>query len=248
MTKRNRKYLLPLFFITFFPVFGEGSQESGEILIASGAGYKKPVLQICETFMKESPVRVDSLFGNMQTVSLQVKESGKVGLLIGDRKFLENPQMGVRYSDYLSLGKGRLVLAWRKGISLSSAEELTGDKIERISLPDTQKAIYGTAACEYLTGLDLWDPLQDKILIASTVPQVSSYLISGEVDGGFINLTDAIAIADQIGGYLILDRGYSEITIVAGVVEGFGDDGNLKEFLNYLASPEASSVFESYGL
>ena len=236
------------FFVMFLSVSAEGKQEKAEIFIASGAGYKKPVLEACESFMSGNPVKVNPVFGNMQTVSLQVRESGKVGLLIGDRKFLENPGLGVEYAEYLPLGRGKLVLAYRKGLDPVSTEDLAAERIERISLPDTKKAIYGAAAREYLEGIGLWDNLEGKILMASTVPQVSSYLISGEVDAGFINLTDAIAISDRIGGYHVLESGYKEISIVAGIVKGFEEDRHISELGKYLTSPEAGELFESYGL
>ncbi len=248
MTKQIICGLFLSLFVTLLTISAEGQSEKGEIFIASGAGYKKPVLEVCESFMEKNPVRINSVFGNMQTVSLQVRESGKVGLLVGDKKFLSNPQLGVSYTEYLPLGRGRLVLAYRKGLDEISVDDLTGEAVQRLSLPDTQKAIYGTAAREYLEGAGLWEQLESKILMASTVPQVSSYLISGEVDAGFINLTDAIAIADRIGGYTILDTGYSEISIVAGIVEGFEDDEDIARFKTFLASAEADGIFESYGL
>ena len=47
---------------------------------------------------------------------------------------------------------------------------------------------------KYLHNTGLWTPLQKKLLIVGTVPQVSTYLLSGEVDVGFINLTEAMAL------------------------------------------------------
>ncbi len=49
------------------------------------------------------------------------------------------------------------------------------------------------------------------------MPQVVSYLIAGEADAGFINLTEAMANKERLGGYLVVpeDR-YTEILIVAG--------------------------------
>ena len=90
--------------------------------------------------------------------------------------------------------------------------------------------------------------LQGRLITAATVPQVSSYLVSGEVDVGFINLTDAIDLDKRIGGYRTLDGGYTPIRIVAGTVSGHESDPRARAFLDYLRSPPAAGVFRDFGM
>jgi molybdate transport system substrate-binding protein len=217
-------------------------------MIASGAGYKKPVMKLCEEFTKESGIKVEMIFGNMQTVSMQVKQSGQVGLLIGDKSFLENSALGVSYEKYTLLGMGKLVLAYSKSLDLKNTEELTENKVMKVALPDTQKAIYGKAAMQYLQSEGTWDLLQDKIILTSTVPMASSYLMSEEVDCSFINLTDAIGIQDKIGGYILLEQGYTPIEIVAGTVSGFENNKGVKQFVTYLESDQVKKNLALFGL
>jgi molybdate transport system substrate-binding protein len=247
--KKNGKRLLftAAFLMLSLSLQGKGVPDKEEILVASGGGYKKPVTKIGTLFSEETGIGFNGIYGNMQAMTLQVRESGQIGIIIGDRKFLDNKENGLEFTEYLPLGKGQLVLAWRKGLDLNSIEDLKTSTIERISYPDPKKAIFGKAADEFLTGKGLKEGLEEKMIIASTVPQVSSYLISGEVDGGFINLTDTLAIKDQIGGYMILESGYGEIEIVAGVVKGFEEDPTVTRFLEYLAGEKATEVFQSYG-
>lgn len=240
-----KKSLAVIFILTMF--FSCSSEEKS-IFIASGAGYKKPVMKICEEFTKQSGIKVSPIFGNMQTVSVQVKQSGQVGVLIGDRSFLENPTLGVKYEKYTALGEGKLVLAYSKKLEKVTGEDLASDRIARISMPDTQKAIYGRAAMEFLTNNGLYEKIQDKVIQAATVPMVSSYLTSGEVDAGFINLTDAIGIKKSIGGYTILEDGYSPIEIVAGSVKGFERNEEVKKFIAFIQSDRSREILDSFGL
>ena len=77
-------------------------------------------------------------------------------------------------------------------------------------------------------------------MFVQTVPQVSSYLITGEADIGFINLTNALAIEDRIGGYILVDdKEYSDIMISLGVIKK--DDIEANEFLEFLKNDKVSS-------
>ena len=80
------------------------------------------------------------------------------------------------------------------------------------------------------------------------MPQVSAYLVAGEVDAGFINLTDAIGLGEKIGGYLPLTSGYEHIVIVAGIIRGHEDKPETKAFLDFLSSATATRIFQDYGL
>lgn len=82
-----------------------------------------------------------------------------------------------------------------------------------------------------------------------TVPQVSAYLVSGDVDAGFIDITDAIGIRDQIGGYLEIDpQLYSPIQIVAGVLAGHEHEAAVKAWAEFLSSGTARTIMIRYGL
>ena len=242
---KNIKRLLLLIIL---PLFFSCSSHDESLIMAAGAGYKKPIMEICKSFTSASGITVENIFGNMQTVSTQVKQSGKVGILIGDLSFLKNPKLGVEYSSFLTLGTGKLVLAFPEGMELSNVTDLLCDRVSRISMPDTSKAIYGKAAKEYLINIELWNKIEGKIIPAATVPQVSSYIISKEVDAGFINLTDAIGISDNIGGYFVVDNNYSPIEIVAGTIQGFEDNSSVKEFIEFLETEDSKIILDKYGL
>jgi len=243
-----KRKVLKLLSLGFVYLCFSCQNDSNALLIAAGGGYKKPVQILCQEFSADTGIAVDALFGNMQTLSMQVKQSGEVALLIGDKTFLSNPAIGVEYEEYITLGEGKLVLAYPQGGHIDKVEDLLLESTAQIAMPDTEKAIYGVAGMEYLNSLGLWEVLKEKILIASTVPQVSSYLISGEINAGFINLTDAIGIEDKIGGYIIVEPFYHSIEIVAGVVQGFGSNENLTAFIQYLESEKAQEILKSYGL
>jgi len=220
---------------------------AAEITIASGAGYKRPVLEITSLYQKKTGNRIAAVFGNMSQIISQVNMSGTVSVVLGDRKFFD--RSGLAFVEYQPVGQGKLVFAYRKGLKPDGIEEITGKDITRIGLPDSAKAIYGEAASGFLQNSTLLKDVSEKLLKLSTVPQVSSYLISGEIDAGFINLTDAIGIKGLIGGWLPADTTlYDPVLIEAGILKGHGKNLNVQSFVAFFETEEACRILKKYGL
>ena len=140
-----------------------------------------------------------------------------------------------------------LAIAYRKGLRLSSSEDILSGGIKKILVPDAKKAIYGVAAMEYLSKMNYYEPLEGKLMFVQTVPQVSSYLITGEADVGFVNLSDALVLKDKIGGYILVDKkDYSDIIISLGVTETKSAGAN--EFLEFLKKDAVQQILKKYGI
>jgi len=219
------------------------------LMIASGAGYKKPVTEVLTAFQKDTGIKTDAVFGNIQMVVSQAKQTGEISCIIGDKKFLAAFESMMIFADYHPIGKGILVLAYRKGISLDKPEDMASDQVKSIFMPQEKNAIYGIAGTEALKSYGFATKLGNKVTQVATVPQVVSYLLTGEADAGFINLTEAMTNKDKLGGYVVIPEDkYSEIAIVAGVIKGFENRAEIKRFAEYLQTKTAKDLFEKYGL
>jgi len=220
---------------------------SQALTLAAGAGYRRPVGELARRFQAETGVKVELVFGNMGQVMGQIKTGAPVDLLLGDQEFLKKAKLS--FAAVASVGRGRLVLAFAKGVSLAAPTDLAKPAIKRLAMPDRAKAIYGKAGQEFLAASGLAQAVASKLLVVGTVPQVSTYLLSGEVDAGLVNLTDVLAIKERIGGYLLIDpKLYNPIRIVVGVLKTAPRAGQAQRFLAFLASPAARRIMEAHGL
>lgn len=219
---------------------------AGEMKIASGAGYKAPLMEVISGFEKVSSHKVYGLFGNMKQISTQASDGG-IALLLGDKAYLSE-KSGLVFIDYTDVGSGKPVLAYPKNKPLATLEDIATDKVGKIVMPQPQKAIYGIAAAQILDNSGLKEQVSSKIYEVATVPQAATYILTEEVDAGFINLTAALAHKDKIGGYIQIDPTlYAPIIITVGRLASC-EGAVCREFLDYLKSPEARAVFEKYGL
>ncbi len=225
-----------------------GPAAAGGLTIGAGAGYKRPLLAVNALFESQRGIKVDQVFGNLGQVLAQAKAGAPLGVVFGDRAFLASAPE-VHFTRFVEIGRGRLVLAMAKGLPAGGPEVLDLPRVEKIAIPDQDKAIYGKAGMEYLTRAGRLAALEPKLVMVATVPQASAYLVAGEVQAAFLNLTDALGIKDRVAGWVEIDPAlYSPIAIVAGVVADRPSPPELAAYLEFLAGPEVAAIMRAHGL
>ncbi|WP_370678812.1 molybdate ABC transporter substrate-binding protein [Comamonas sp. GB3 AK4-5] len=238
--------LLRLFLGCVAAAFSLSVWASDSLLIAAGAGYRKPVLELLQAFTSATGFKAEASFGNMKQVEVQAKQNTDIQLLIGDRAFLEPMQLSQRFEH---LGTGRLVLATAKAHPLSSITELGQARFQRIAVPDRSKAVYGKAAFSCLQQQGLMQAVGSKLMEVATVPQVSAYLVTGEVDAGFINATEAQALKDKVGASIAIDPAcHDPIELSLAVLEGRDRSPAAQAFIAFITTPQARQVMQRHGL
>ncbi len=213
--------------------------------VAAGAGYKKPMMEVIKEY-EEGVKKIEPFFGNMKQVSAQAKQTN-MSLIVGDKRFLSKKSK-LEFKGFVSLGKGRVVVAYPKGKKLDDIYALMRDDIKRVSMPQPKKAIYGIAGVEFLNSTEMYEKIKDKLYIVATVPQSMTYIVANEVDAGVVNLTAALANISRIGGYVeVPERFYKPIDIVAGKLLSCNTK-ECEEFIEFLQTDTAKDIFKKYGL
>lgn len=218
-----------------------------DLKIAVGAGYKKPVVEVLKAYEQSGHGKIDAVYGNMAQIFAQAKQM-EISLVIADKKFLEK-QKELTFVKYQNIGIGIAVIAYAKGVTFEGIEDLKKESIKSIAMPEAKKAIYGDAGMEFLTNAKVYETVKEKLLLVATVPQVSSYVSTHEVDVGIMNLTAALDSMDKIGGYIKIPQTYyTPIEIVAGSLKACEADKACQAFVAFLQTPKAKEIFVKYGL
>ena len=239
---RLRRGLLFFCLLILLPV--SGTMAADKLTIGAGAGYKRLVEEISAAFTAQSGIHVERAYGNMGQIIPQAKQ-GLLDFVCADKEFLVASQLN-SFGE-IPIGRGKLVAVLAKNASIGSISELTSASVTRIAIADTQKAIYGKAARQYLEHEGLWKTLEPKILMVGTVPQVTTYVATGEVEVGFINLTDALGAADKIGQIVPIDEKlYTPIAIVAEQL--IEKNAATEALVKFMQSPEAQEIIKKHGL
>lgn len=227
-------------------VFAQSAHADGPS-ITTGLGYKPMVQQLCAAYAQQSGVKPTEMYsGNIGQIIEQAKAGSGVSIIVSEKGTLQDS--GLAFAAYEPLGEAVLVLAWRKGLNLASAQDLTKPEFAKIGYPDAKAAIYGRAAVAFMKGNNLLEPLKAKLSMLSTVPQVFSYLVSGDLDAAFVNEAIARKQGDSVGGWMEVREGYTPMLLVAGVVAGQENKAEVRSFMQFLKTPEAQRILAGNGL
>ncbi len=225
-----------------------GAVQAAEFTLAAGAGYRRPLAELAGAYEKASGNKVTQIYGHLGQVVAQAREGETVSVVCADRAVIE-PAEGLSYASFVRLGAGRLVVAFRKGIELKTAADIAAPTIARIAIPDQVNAVYGKAGRQYLDRAGLAATVDSRLLAVSTVPQVTSYVVSGEVDAGFINATDALGAVAGIGGFVDVDpKYYDPVEIACGILTRAADMPAVAGFAAFLGTEEARAIVKRHGL
>ena len=211
-------------------------------------GIKKPVVEVLKAYEESGYGKIDAMYGNMAQIFAHAKQM-EIVVVIADKKFLEK-QNELFFVRYLDIGIGRAVIAYAKGVSVTSIEDLKQESIKTIAMPEAKKAIYGDVGIEFLHNAKLYESVKEKLMVVATVPQVSSYVATHEVDVGIINVTAALDSGDKIGGYLEIPQSYyTKIEIVAGSLKACNENQACQNFLAFFKhSKSQRDIYQIWAL
>jgi molybdate transport system substrate-binding protein len=124
--------------------------------------------------------------------------------------------------------------------------DLALPEITRIGMSRIANSPSGRYAREAIDAGRLWPAVQRKIVLAEDARQVLAEVGSGEVQAGFVYRTDAASAPGQVRVVETLVT-RTPVRHAAAVVAGSKQAALARDFVAYLGSPAARSVFERLG-
>jgi molybdate transport system substrate-binding protein len=140
-----------------------------------------------------------------------------------------------------------VVVPKNSALRLSSADELVKAMVGRLALADPSVVPAGVYARQYFERKHLWDIVQPKVIPTANVRAALAAVASGNVDAGIVYKTDA-AISKEVRVECEIPPGEGpNIAYPAAIVTATEHSAEARQFLNYLESPAASTVFRRFG-
>jgi molybdate transport system substrate-binding protein len=127
-----------------------------------------------------------------------------------------------------------------------------------IALPDLTKEIVqhigvgaeavpvGRYTKEFLEKEGMWNFLVPKYVYGQNVRQVLDYVARGEVEAGFVYLTDALLFKDKVRVVLEATT-QTPIVYPIAVVKGGGNEKGGHQFVAFVRSEKAQAILQKYG-
>lgn len=139
-----------------------------------------------------------------------------------------------------------LIVPLNSRLALAGLQDLAKPEVKRVAVGNPATVPAGRYAQEALVQAGLWDKLTPKYILAESVRQVLDYVRRGEVDTGFVYATDA-AIAPGKVKVLETVKGHAPILYPIAAVASSGKKGLARNFLDFVLSPAAQTIFKKYG-
>lgn len=224
------------------------------ILVAAAASLKNAYEdKLIPMFEEQYPgVTVEGTYDSSGKLQTQIEEGLEADVFMSaatkQMKALDDEGM-IASDSIVNLLENKIVLIVPAGSdSKIDSFEKIGDAAS-IALGDSESVPAGQYAKEALTNLNVWDSIQDKVSFGTNVTEVLNQVAAASADAGIVYATDAASKADQVTVVAEAPEGSLEKKVIypVAVVKATTHEDAAKAFVDFLQTPEAIAVFESYG-
>ena len=227
-----------------------------EIVVAAAADMNAALPQIVGAYRKKTGQTVKVSFGSSGNFTNQIRNGAPFDVFISADEDYPRQLIaeGLASKDTLyRYAVGRLVL-WVPGdspldLSKLGMKALLEASIKKIAIANPAHAPYGRAAEAALRHFAIYDQVSSRLVLGENVSQAAQFVESGNAQAGLIALSHALAPAMKDKGryWTVPLDAYPTLNQAAVVVSRSKQPESARRFLEFLRSPEASSLLGSYG-
>ena len=230
------------------------SGEETEILVAAAASLKNAYEdKLIPMFEEANPgVTVKGTYDSSGKLQTQIEEGLDADVFVSaaTKQMKALDEEGMIASDTITdLLENKIVLIVPAGNEkkLEKFEDI--EKADSIALGDPASVPAGQYSEEALTNLGIWDKIQDKVSFGTNVTEVLNQVAAASADAGIVYATDAASMADKVEVVAEAPEGSLSEKVIypVAVVKGTAHEEVAKEFVAFLQTDKAITVFEDYG-
>ena len=230
------------------------SGEETEILVAAAASLKNAYEdKLIPMFEEANPgVTVKGTYDSSGKLQTQIEEGldADVFMSAATKQMKALDEEGMIASDTITdLLENKIVLIVPAGNEkkLEKFEDI--EKADSIALGDPASVPAGQYSEEALTNLGIWDKIQDKVSFGTNVTEVLNQVAAASADAGIVYATDAASMADKVEVVAEAPEGSLSEKVIypVAVVKGTAHEEVANEFVAFLQTDKAITVFEDYG-
>jgi len=227
--------------------------ESEAITVSAAASLTEAFTDIASQFEAEnSGTDVNLNFGGSGSLRTQIEGGAPVDVFAS----ADQRQMDILANEALIDNSSRenftqnslvLIVPENSTLNITNLQDLADPQVEKIAMGNPDTAPVGNYTRFVLAEAGLWNQTENKMVFAEDVRQVLTYVERGEVDAGFVYLTDAKA-ADPGTIKVVTNVSVSiPITYPIAVVSSSDNKEEAQEFVDYVDGKEGQDILEKYG-
>lgn len=218
--------------------------------IAVAANFIQPAQKIAALFEKKTNIKIEATYASTGKLYSQIINGAPYDVFLA----ADEKRPNLLYKDGMAekpfVYAGGQVILWsaRKEFCQTKGwrEAVQDSKIKKISIANVKTAPYGAMSMEALKKAGLWEGLQGKLVFAQDIAQSFQYAFTESVDAGFCAFSAAFSEQGKKGCYLEVNEA-PPVVQAACVIKGSKKPAAARQFTDFLKSPEAKAVKNSFG-
>ena len=230
------------------------AEEPVTIMVAAAASLEKSYTgALIPMFREKYPhITVEGTYDSSGKLQTQIEEGLAADVFMSAAMSQMNnlkDQSLVDADSIVQLLENKLVLVAPIDSTTDIASFEDAVKADTVAIGDPESVPAGQYAKEALTNLGVYDTIEAKASLGTNVTEVVNWVAEGSADIGFVYATDAASNADKVKILAEAPEGSLTTKVIypVGIVAASEHKDAAQLFVDFLKSPEAIAVFESYG-
>ena len=245
------KILLSTLIISSLLLGTNCNRDEDEVLVFAAVSMKDVLTPIAEEFSTINQIKIRFNFGASTSLAQQISWNSPADLYISAG---DSPVELLLQKDLIKPGSRRALVTNQLVLIVPSGKSKQGATIEdillkskRIAIADPNLSPAGIYAKESLENLGLWDILESRLIFGSHVRNVLTYVESGNVDAGFVYITDTLTTNKVEVPLIIPTDKYSPIIYPIVLLKTSPNPSGASQFRDFLFEEPSISHFNKYG-
>lgn len=230
----------------------EDEGEPVELMVSAAVSLTDALEDIQEVYEEENNVELTFNLAGSGTLAQQIQQGAPADVFISANQdwmdTLEDEDLIIEGTRADVTGNSIVLITQDDSdIDYSSFEDISADDLDQIAVGNPESVPAGNYTKQTLNSIDLWDELEEEIILAKDVRQVLTYVESGNADIGFVYESDALT-SDKVKILANSDPEWHDSIIYPGaVIADTKHEDEATDFFNYMLTDEAQNVLKEYG-
>lgn len=227
--------------------------EKVEIIVSAAASLTDVGEELATKFNEKNPnIKVTYNFGSSGKLSQQIQQGAPADVFLSaskkDMDFLSENKLIAEDTRFDFAGNELVVIAEKStDIELNKLEDIATVEANNITMGDIEATPLGRYGKEALETVGVWSQIEGKMVYASTVNQVLTYIEEGNAELGISFNTDAIR-SDKVKILTKIDPSlHAPVIYPAAAISSSKVLDEAKLYLDFLTSEDGKAILQSQG-
>lgn len=227
-----------------------------EIAVAAAADLSSALPEIASRYKVQSGREVKLTFGASGNLTTQIRNGAPFDVFFSADEDYPKQLIDAGLADGGTLYRyavGRLVL-WVPNDSPLDLEKLgikalLDPSVKKISIANPEHAPYGRAAAAALRHDGIYEQVSSRLVLGENIAQAAQFVESGNAQAGLIALSHALTPTMRAKGryWMVPLDTYPTLNQAVVIISSSKQEKAAKQFLEFVRSPQITSLLESYG-